>query len=107
MRGSRLTAAQQDAGTTNQYVFRGVVDEDVLELRGHLPSSVPLVPFKSRYDGPAEENSGLLSPGCGGLVDRRARGTRKGDVEQNLAAPVGVVSCEHVDGQEPIEFPSK
>jgi hypothetical protein len=106
MQGSRVAAAQQDVDHAGQYVFRCVVGEEVRELHGQLPSAFPLVPLKSRYDIPAEEDSRLLSPGCRSLTDRRAHGTRKGDIEQNLAGPVGVVSCEHVDGQESIKLPA-
>jgi hypothetical protein len=94
-----VTAAQQCAGRTGEYVFRGVVGEEALELPGQLPGAVPLIPFKSRYDGSAEEVRGLLPLGCCGLANRGARGARKNKVEQDLAGVVGVMSRQHVDGE--------
>ncbi|QUW85606.1 hypothetical protein SMIR_41915 (plasmid) [Streptomyces mirabilis] len=79
-----MTAVEQDSGHTDQHVFRDVVDEETLELCGQLPSTVPLIPFKGRCDGPAEEVSGLLPPGCRGLANRRAQGAGEGKAEQNL-----------------------
>ncbi|MGW7406822.1 hypothetical protein ACWGI9_24395 [Streptomyces sp. NPDC054833] len=83
------------------------MDEKALEPRGQLPSTVPFVPFKGRYDGLAEEVIGLLTPGLRGLANCRARGARKDKVKQNLTGLLGVVSRQHVDGQQSIKFVSK
>ena len=79
--GRWVPAAQQNAGRTGQYIFRGVVDEEALKLCSQLPTTVPLVPFKGRDDGSAEEVSGLLPLGCRTPANRRAHGTRKDKVE--------------------------
>ncbi|NUQ99414.1 MAG: hypothetical protein HOY79_23625 [Streptomyces sp.] len=99
-----MTAAQQDARRTGQHVFGGMVGEKAFHLHRQLPRTVPLIPFESHYDGPTEEVCELLASGPRVPAKRRAQGMGEVDIEQNLAGLVGVVSRQHVDGQEAIEL---
>ncbi|MFC3574239.1 hypothetical protein ACFOZ0_13340 [Streptomyces yaanensis] len=86
-RGSRpwTLVVQQDACRTGEYSFRGVLDEEVLELRGQVPGASPLVPFNCIDDGPGEEVCGLLTPSCRGMADRGAHGAGERDIEKDMA----------------------
>lgn len=79
-----VSAVEQDAGRAGKHVFGGVMDDEALELRGQLPGAAPLVPFHCRYDGPADEVSGLLPLSCRGLLDHRAHGAGEDKVEQDV-----------------------
>lgn len=78
------TAVEQDAGRTGEYGLGGVVGKEALKLRGQLTGTVALVSFDGRYDGPAQEVSGLLPPSPRGLGNRRAHGLGEGKVQQDL-----------------------
>ncbi|MET9457891.1 hypothetical protein ABZY05_22880 [Streptomyces canus] len=95
---------KQDACRAGEYGFRGVMDEEALELGGQVPGASPLVPSNCFHDGSGDEVCGLPPLSGRGLADHGAHGAGERDVEQDMARCVGVVGRQDVDGQEPIEF---
>ncbi|MFC8511847.1 hypothetical protein [Streptomyces sp. NPDC057257] len=80
-----MTALEQDAGRTGQYILRGMVDKEPLDLRRQLADTVSFVSFQDRGNSAAEEVPGFLPPSCRGLVDHRTHGTGGGKVEEDPA----------------------
>jgi hypothetical protein len=78
-------------------LLRCVVGEQSLEPDLQALGAFPIVPGKGRCHPPSEQILGALSQDCRSLAQGPVGGVVQGDVEQDLAVPVGVVRGQDVD----------